>query len=46
MPLSVVDLYKDVLAKTNCQECGEKTCMVFATQVSKLFRDPGLTLIS
>jgi len=33
MPLSVVDLYKDVLPKTNCRECGWPTCLAFAGMV-------------
>jgi hypothetical protein len=33
MPLSVVDLYKDVLPKTNCKECGFSTCLAFAGMV-------------
>lgn len=33
MPLSVVDLYKDVLPKTNCKECGFPTCLAFAGMV-------------
>ncbi len=30
MPLSVVDLYRDVLPQTNCGDCGYPTCMAFA----------------
>ncbi len=33
MPLSVVDLYRDVLPKTNCKKCGFATCMAFASMV-------------
>ena len=33
MALSVVDLYRDVLAKTNCRECGFPTCLAFAGKV-------------
>jgi hypothetical protein len=33
MPLSVVDLYRDSLPKTNCKECGYATCMAFASMV-------------
>lgn len=33
MPLSVVDLYRDVLPKTNCKQCGFPTCMAFASMV-------------
>lgn len=33
MPLSVVDLYKDVLPQTNCRECGWATCLAFAGMV-------------
>lgn len=33
MPLSVVDLYRDVLPKTNCRECGFSTCLAFASMV-------------
>ena len=33
MPLSPVDLYRDVLPKTNCGECGFKTCIAFASMV-------------
>lgn len=33
MPLSVVDLYRDVLPKTNCGECGFPTCLAFASMV-------------
>jgi len=33
MPLSVLDLYKDVLPKTNCGDCGFSTCMAFAGMV-------------
>ena len=33
MALSVVDLYRDVLPRTNCKECGFSTCMAFASMV-------------
>ena len=33
MPLSVVDLYRDILPKTNCKDCGFPTCMAFASMV-------------
>ena len=33
MPLSVVDLYRDILPKTNCGDCGFPTCMAFASMV-------------
>lgn len=33
MPLSAVDLYRDVLPKTNCGECGFLTCLAFASMV-------------
>ena len=33
MPLSVMDLYKDVLPKTNCKDCGYPTCIAFAGKV-------------
>ncbi len=33
MSLSVIHLYKDVLPKTNCGDCGVPTCMAFATKV-------------
>ncbi len=33
MPLSVVDLYRDVLPKTNCKDCGFPTCLAFAGKV-------------
>ncbi len=33
MPLTPVDLYKRVLPKTNCAECGYPTCMAFAFAV-------------
>jgi hypothetical protein len=31
--LSVVDLYKDILPKTNCSDCGFSTCLAFAGMV-------------
>ena len=33
MALSVVDLYRDVLPRTNCGDCGYPTCMAFAGMV-------------
>jgi hypothetical protein len=33
MALSVVDLYRDVLPKTNCGDCGFPTCIAFAGMV-------------
>ena len=33
MALSVVDLYRDILPKTNCRDCGFPTCMAFASMV-------------
>lgn len=33
MALSVVDLYRDVLPKTNCGDCGYPTCLAFASMV-------------
>ena len=33
MPLSVVDIYRDLLPKTNCGECGFPTCLAFASMV-------------
>jgi len=33
MPLSVVDLYRDILPKTNCRDCGHPTCLAFASMV-------------
>jgi len=33
MALSVVDLYKDILPKTNCGDCGYPTCLAFAGMV-------------
>ncbi len=30
----IIDILK-LLAKTNCRECGEPTCMVFATKVAE-----------
>lgn len=33
MALSVVDLYRDVLPKTNCGDCGFTTYLAFASQV-------------
>jgi len=36
----IIDILK-LLPKTNCGECGEKTCMVFATRVAEGIRDAG-----
>lgn len=33
MPLSVVDLYRDILPKTNCGDCGFSACLAFASIV-------------
>lgn len=33
MALSVVDLYRDVLPRTNCKDCGFPTCTAFASKV-------------
>jgi hypothetical protein len=33
MPLSVVDLYTQVLPRTNCRDCGYPTCLAFASMV-------------
>ena len=33
MPLSVVDIYKNLLPKTNCGDCGFPTCLAFASMV-------------
>lgn len=33
MPLSVVDLYRDILPKTNCGDCGFPACLAFASIV-------------
>lgn len=33
MALSVVDLYRDILPKTNCKECNFPTCLAFASMV-------------
>ncbi len=33
MALSVVDLYAKILPKTNCQDCGYRTCIAFAGMV-------------
>jgi len=38
MPLSVMDLVRDILPKTNCGDCGFATCLVFASiGVSTMF---------
>lgn len=33
MKLSPIDVYRDILPKTNCRECGELTCLAFAAKV-------------
>lgn len=33
MPYSPVDLYRDILPKTNCGDCGFSTCVAFAAKV-------------
>jgi hypothetical protein len=33
MALSVVELYRDILPKTNCSDCGFSTCLAFAGMV-------------
>lgn len=33
MPLSALDLYRDILPKTNCGDCGFPTCLAFASMV-------------
>ncbi len=33
MPLSIIDIYKNLLPKTNCGECGFRTCLAFAGMV-------------
>jgi hypothetical protein len=33
MPLSIVDVYRDILPKTNCKDCGFSTCLAFASMV-------------
>jgi hypothetical protein len=33
MSLSVVDLYRNILPKTNCGDCGHPTCLAFASMV-------------
>ncbi len=33
MALSVVDLYREVLPRTNCGDCGYPTCLAFASMV-------------
>ncbi|MFP4531303.1 MAG: DUF3786 domain-containing protein [Desulfobacterales bacterium] len=33
MPLSPIDLYRDVLPQTNCGDCGYPTCLAFASMV-------------
>lgn len=33
MALSVVNLYRDILPKTNCKDCGFPTCLAFASMV-------------
>jgi len=36
---SIVEILK-LLPKTNCRECGQPTCMVFATQIAEGGRGP------
>ena len=33
MAISVIDLYKNLLPKTNCKDCEYATCFAFATSV-------------
>ncbi|MFO8085787.1 MAG: DUF3786 domain-containing protein [Desulfobacterales bacterium] len=33
MPLSPIDIYQKLLPKTNCGECGYRTCLAFASMV-------------
>ncbi len=33
MALSVIDLYRNILPRTNCKDCGFATCMAFASMV-------------
>lgn len=33
MALSVVDIYRNMLPKTNCGDCGSPTCFAFAGKV-------------
>lgn len=33
MALQVIDIYKGILPKTNCKECGHPTCLAFASAV-------------
>lgn len=33
MALSIVDLYRKILPKTNCRDCGFQTCLAFASMV-------------
>jgi len=33
MPLSAIDIYQKLLPKTNCGECGYRTCLAFASMV-------------
>ena len=33
MPITVIELYRDVLPKTNCGDCGQPACFAFATRV-------------
>lgn len=33
MALSVIDLYRKILPRTNCRDCGFTTCMAFASMV-------------
>jgi hypothetical protein len=33
MPLSAIDIYQKLLPKTNCGDCGYRTCLAFASMV-------------
>lgn len=33
MPVSAIEIYKNLLPKTNCGDCGQTTCFAFATLV-------------
>lgn len=39
MPISVLDVFK-ILPQTNCGDCGQSTCLAFATRVIKEGEDP------
>jgi len=36
----VIEILK-LLPRTNCRECGETTCMVFAARMAEGVKDPG-----